>query len=79
MSSDSLLPIAPALDEPLEMLEACHQRIEQQLGDATKAGLQVYYHTNKGQGSWITPYRASPSGGLPISFRTMSLPLVLIQ
>lgn len=45
-------------------------RIEQQLGDATKAGLQVYYHTNKGQGSWITPYRASPSGGLPISFRT---------
>ena len=32
MSSDSLLPIAPALDEPLEMLEACHQRIEQQLG-----------------------------------------------
>jgi iron complex outermembrane receptor protein len=45
-------------------------RIEQQLGDATKAGLQVYYHTNKGQGSWITPYRASPSGGLPLSFRT---------
>ena len=45
-------------------------RIDQQLGDATKGGLQVYYHTNKGQGSWITPYRASPSGGLPISFRT---------
>ena len=45
-------------------------RIEQQLGDAAKAGLQVYYHTNTGQGSWITPYRASPSGGLPISFRT---------
>ncbi|MFM7377145.1 MAG: TonB-dependent receptor [Erythrobacter sp.] len=45
-------------------------RIEQQLGDAVTAGVQVYYHTNKGQGSWITPYRASPSGGLPISFRT---------
>ncbi|MCZ8370212.1 MAG: TonB-dependent receptor [Porphyrobacter sp.] len=44
-------------------------RIDQQLGDSAKAGLQVYYHTNKGQGSWITPYRASP-GGLPISFRT---------
>jgi iron complex outermembrane receptor protein len=34
-----------------------------------KLGLQGYFHTNKGQGSWITPYRASP-GGLPISFRT---------
>lgn len=44
-------------------------RIEQQLGDAASAGIQAYYHTNKGQGSWITPYRASP-GGLPLSFRT---------
>ncbi len=44
-------------------------RIDQQFGDAVKAGVQVYYHTNKGQGSWITPYRASP-GGLPLSFRT---------
>jgi len=44
-------------------------RIDQQLGDTASAGLQVYYHTNKGQGSWITPYRASP-GGLPLSFRT---------
>ncbi|MFO6428738.1 TonB-dependent receptor [Erythrobacter sp. W302b] len=44
-------------------------RIDQQLGDAVKLGLQGYYHTNKGQGSWITPYRASP-GGLPLSFRT---------
>ena len=31
MGNESLLPVAPALDEPLEMLEACHQRIEQQL------------------------------------------------
>jgi iron complex outermembrane receptor protein len=44
-------------------------RIDQQFGDNVKAGLQAYLHTNKGQGSWITPYRASP-GGLPISFRT---------
>ena len=28
---NSLLPHAPALDEPLEMLEACHERIEAQL------------------------------------------------
>lgn len=29
--SDSLLSVAPSLDEPLEILEACHGRIEQQL------------------------------------------------
>lgn len=29
--SDSLLPHSPSLDEPLEMLEACHERIEAQL------------------------------------------------
>lgn len=29
--TDSLLPTAPALDEPLEILEACHGRIEAQL------------------------------------------------
>ncbi len=28
---NSLLPHAPALDEPLEMLEACHERIDAQL------------------------------------------------
>ncbi len=44
-------------------------RIDQQLGDNVTLGLQGYFHTNKGQGSWITPYRASP-GGLPLSFRT---------
>jgi iron complex outermembrane receptor protein len=44
-------------------------RIDQQLGDAVKLGLQAYFHTNKGQGSWITPYVASP-GGVPLSFRT---------
>lgn len=44
-------------------------RIDQAIGDNVKLGLQGYFHTNKGQGSWITPYRASP-GGLPLSFRT---------
>lgn len=44
-------------------------RIDQAVGDNVTLGLQGYYHTNKGQGSWITPYRASP-GGLPLSFRT---------
>lgn len=44
-------------------------RIDQQIGDNVTLGVQAYLHTNKGQGSWITPYRASP-GGLPISFRT---------
>lgn len=44
-------------------------RIDQAVGDNVKLGLQGYFHTNKGQGSWITPYRASP-GGLPLSFRT---------
>ena len=44
-------------------------RIEQQFGEAVTGGVQVYYHTNKGQGSWITPYVASP-GGVPLSFRT---------
>ena len=29
--TDSLLPNAPSLEEPLEMLEACHERIEAQL------------------------------------------------
>lgn len=44
-------------------------RIDQQFGDNVSAGVQAYLHTNKGQGSWITPYRVSP-GGLPLSFRT---------
>jgi iron complex outermembrane recepter protein len=44
-------------------------RLEGSLSSQIKAGVQAYYHTNKGQGSWITPYRASP-GGQPLSFRT---------
>lgn len=34
--SESLLPIAPSLDEPLEILAACHGRIEQQLQTLAK-------------------------------------------
>jgi iron complex outermembrane receptor protein len=44
-------------------------RVEHDFTDKVKGGIQAYYHSNKGQGSWITPYRASP-GGLPLSFRT---------
>ena len=44
-------------------------RLAGDLASNVKAGVQGYYHTNKGQGSWITPYRASP-GGQPVSFRT---------
>jgi len=44
-------------------------RLEGELTAGLAAGIQAYYHNNRGQGSWITPYRASP-GGLPISFRT---------
>jgi len=44
-------------------------RLESALSDNVTVGLQTYYHSNKGQGSWITPYRTSP-GGLPLSFRT---------
>ncbi|MDX2143241.1 MAG: TonB-dependent receptor [Rhodospirillaceae bacterium] len=29
----------------------------------------AYWHSNKGQGSWITPYAPSPNGS-PVSFRT---------
>ena len=39
------------------------------LTDRLKASVQGYYHNNKGQGSWFTPYVASPSGN-DISFRT---------
>ena len=44
-------------------------RLEGELTTGVVAGIQGYYHSNRGQGSWITPYRASP-GGLPLSFRT---------
>ena len=44
-------------------------KVEGKLAEGITAGLQGYYHHNKGQGSWFTPYVASPSGN-DISFRT---------
>ena len=44
-------------------------KIEGALAPGVTAGFQGYYHKNKGQGSWFTPYVASPSGN-DISFRT---------
>lgn len=44
-------------------------RLDGEIASGITAGIQGYYHNNKGQGSWITPYTASP-GGVPLSFRT---------
>ncbi len=44
-------------------------KVEGKLADRVTASLQGYYHHNKGQGSWFTPYLASPSGN-DVSFRT---------
>ncbi|HQS98520.1 MAG TPA: TonB-dependent receptor, partial [Novosphingobium sp.] len=38
-------------------------------GDTGKFAIKGYYHENDGQGTWGTPYRASPSG-VPMSIRT---------
>jgi iron complex outermembrane receptor protein len=37
--------------------------------DAITFNGNAYWHSNKGQGSWITPYAPSPNGS-PVSFRT---------
>jgi iron complex outermembrane receptor protein len=44
-------------------------KLEVPLTERLNASVQGYYHSNKGQGSWFTPYVASPSGN-DISFRT---------
>nr|WP_310523710.1 TonB-dependent receptor [Polymorphobacter sp.] len=44
-------------------------KLEVPLTERLSASVQGYYHDNKGQGSWFTPYVASPSGN-DISFRT---------
>lgn len=44
-------------------------KLDGNLASNVKASIQGYYHSNKGQGSWFTPYLASPSGN-DISFRT---------
>ena len=45
-------------------------KVEGQLAEGLTASVQGYYHNNKGQGSWFTPYVPSPGVGNPISFRT---------
>ncbi|USI73979.1 TonB-dependent receptor [Sphingomonas morindae] len=55
--------------------------LDQHLTSALSLKTTGYYHNNKGQGSWITPYSATPQGALgqdgttianpgPMSFRT---------
>ncbi len=44
-------------------------KVEGQLAKGVTASLQGYYHNNKGQGSWFTPY-VPTSATDPISFRT---------
>lgn len=45
MSSESLLPpAAPGLDEPLEMLAACHERVRSQLATLTRLAQWVPRH-----------------------------------
>lgn len=45
-------------------------KVEGKLAEGLTASLQGYYHHNKGQGSWFTPYTPSPGTDNPISFRT---------
>ncbi len=44
-------------------------KVEGKLAEGLTASLQGYYHSNKGQGSWFTPY-VPTSATDPISFRT---------
>ena len=44
-------------------------KFDAQLADNVSATVQPYYHSNNGQGSWFTPYVATP-GGSELSFRT---------
>ncbi len=45
-------------------------KAEATLAEGLTVSVQGYYHNNKGQGSWFTPYVPSPGVGNPISFRT---------
>ena len=44
-------------------------KLEGEIASNLTGSIQGHYHNNKGQGSWFTPYVASPSGN-DISFRT---------
>ncbi len=45
-------------------------KVDGEIAPGLTASVQGYYHNNKGQGSWFTPYVPSPGVGNPISFRT---------
>ncbi len=45
-------------------------KVDGEIAPDLTASVQGYYHNNKGQGSWFTPYVPSPGVGNPISFRT---------
>ncbi|HEY0199606.1 MAG TPA: TonB-dependent receptor [Rhodanobacter sp.] len=40
------------------------------LADGLTLNLGGYYHDNRGEGQWVTPYQSSPASGLPVSMRT---------
>jgi len=44
-------------------------KVDGEIAPNLTASAQAYYHNNKGQGSWFTPYVASPSGN-DVAFRT---------
>lgn len=47
--SESLLPASPSLDEPLEMLDACHERIESRLQTLERLAAYLPDHGNDEQ------------------------------
>lgn len=40
------------------------------LGDGLTLNLGSYYHSDRGEGQWVTPYVTSPASGLPLAMRT---------
>ena len=40
------------------------------LADGLVLNLGAYYHDDRGEGQWVTPYVTSPASGLPLAMRT---------
>ena len=40
------------------------------LAEGLTLNLGAYYHGDRGEGQWVTPYQSSPASGLPVSMRT---------
>jgi iron complex outermembrane receptor protein len=40
------------------------------LGDGLTLNMGGYYHSDRGEGQWVTPYVNSPASGLPLAMRT---------